>query len=74
MPKKGDLVYLPSDIMLVGSWFNGAAENWIKLLEPTTGIIIEPNLDNENIYHRVHTNGSDWYVRTVDTMEVISRA
>tara|TARA_Y100000593_G_scaffold2242_1_gene4506 strand:- start:52525 stop:52746 length:222 start_codon:yes stop_codon:yes gene_type:complete len=72
--KKGDLVYLPSDIMLVGSWFNGAAENWIKLLEPTTGIIIEPNLDNENIYHRVHTKGSDWYVRTVDTMEVISRA
>ena len=60
--KKGDLVYLPSDIMLVGSWFNGAAEKWIKLLEPTTGIIIEPNLDNENIYHRVHTNGSDWYV------------
>ncbi len=73
-PKRGDLVYLPSDIMLVGSWLDGAAENWIRLNEPTTGIIIESNLENENIYHKVHTKGSDWYVRTIDTLEIMSRA
>ena len=73
-PKRGDLVYLPSDITLVGSWLDGAAESWIKLNEPTTGIIIESNLDNENVYHKVHAKGTEWYVRTIDTMEVISRA
>ena len=72
--KKGDLVYLPSDITLVGSFEDGAAENWIKLDEPTTGLIVEFNLHNQNIYHRVHVNGSEWYVRTIDTMEIMSRA
>ena len=72
--KKGDLVYLPSDITLVGSWVDGAAENWIRLDAPTTGVIVESNLHNQNIYHRVHVKGSEWYVRTIDTMEVVSRA
>jgi len=74
IPKTGDLVYLPADIMLVGSWKGGAAESWVRLNEPTTGVIVEPNLENENIYHKIHAQGSDWYVRTIDTMEVISRA
>ena len=72
--KKGDLVYLPSDITLVGSWNDGAVENWIKLDAPTTGVIIESNLHNQNIYHRIHVKGSEWYVRTIDTLEVMSRA
>jgi hypothetical protein len=72
--KKGDLVYLPSDITLVGSWIDGAVKDWIKLQEPDTGIIIEPNLENENIYHKVLVQGSDWYVRTIDTLEVMSHA
>lgn len=72
--KKGDLVYLPANIMLVGSWYAGAAESWMKLEEPTTGVIIEPNLENENIYHKIHVKGSEWFVRTIDTLEVMSRA
>ncbi len=72
--KKGDLVYLPASITLVGSWLDGAAESWLKLDEPTTGVVIEANLDNENIYHKIHVKGSDWYVRTIDTLEVMSRA
>lgn len=72
--KKGDLVYLPSDITLIGSWHAGAAETWTRLEEPTTGVVVEPNLENENIYHKIHVKGAEWYVRTIDTMEVMSRA
>ena len=71
MPRKGDLVYLPSDITLIDGTM---AKKWIKLDEPTTGVIIECNLNDENIYHRVHVKGSEWYVRTIDTLEVMSRA
>ncbi len=70
-PKTGDLVYLPSDIMLID---NFTVKNWIKLEEPTMAIMVEPQVNKEDIYHRVHLRGSDWYVRTIDTMEVMSRA
>ena len=70
-PKKGDLVYLPSDIMLIDDF---TVKNWIKLEEPTMAIMVEPQVNKEDIYHRVHVRGSDWYVRTIDTMEVMSRA
>jgi hypothetical protein len=72
--KKGDLVYLPSDIMLVGSWLHGSPQDWIRLDEPSTGVIIESNFNNENIYHRIHAKGTAWYVRTIDTLEVMSHA
>ena len=71
IPKKGDLVYLPSDIMLID---NFSVKKWIKLEEPTLGVMVEPQVNKEDIYHRVHVKGSDWYVRTIDTMEVMSRA
>jgi hypothetical protein len=48
-PKKGDLVYLPSNIMIIGE---GLAQN--------------------TIYHKVHLQGDNWLVRTMDTLEVIS--
>ena len=69
--KKGDLVYLPSDITLID---NFTVKNWIKLEEPTLAVMVEPQVNKEDIYHKVHVKGSDWYVRTMDTMEVISRA
>ncbi len=69
--KKGDLVYLPSDITLIDDF---TVKNWIKLDEPTLAVMVEPQVNKEDIYHRVHVNGSDWYVRTIDTMEVMSRA
>ena len=69
--KKGDLVYLPSDIMLID---NFTAQKWIKLEEPTVGVMVEPQVNKEDIYHKVHVKGADWYVRTIDTMEVMSRA
>jgi hypothetical protein len=50
--KKGDLVYLPSDIMLID---NTTVKKWIKLDEPTLAVMVE-------------------LVRTIDTMEVMSRA
>ncbi len=69
--KKGDLVYLPSDIMLID---NFSVKKWIKLEEPTLAVMVEPQVNEEDIYHRVHVMGSEWYVRTIDTMEVMSRA
>ena len=69
--KKGDLVYLPSDIMLID---NFSVEKWIKLDEPTWAVMVEPQVNKEDIYHKVHVRGSDWYVRTIDTMEVMSSA
>ena len=69
--KKGDLVYLPSDIMLID---NFTVMKWIKLEEPTLAVMVEPQVNKEDIYHKVHVKGSDWYVRTIDTMEVMSRA
>jgi len=69
--KKGDLVYLPSNITLID---NFTVKKWIKLEEPTLGVMVEPQVNKEDIYHKVHVKGSDWYVRTIDTMEVMSRA
>jgi hypothetical protein len=36
--------------------------------------VVEPNYNNENIYHKVHIQGDNWLVRTLDTLEVVSRA
>ena len=71
IPKKGDLVYLPSDIMLID---NHTVKKWIKLDEPTLALMVEPLVNKEDIYHKVHVKGNDWLVRTIDTMEVMSRA
>ena len=70
-PRKGDLVYLPSEIILID---NFTVKNWIKIEEPTLAVMVEPQVNKEDIYHKVHVRGSDWYVRTIDTMEVVSRA
>ena len=70
IPKKGDLVYLPSDIMLID---NFSVKKWIKLEEPTLAVMVQPQVNEEDIYHKVHVKGSDWYVRTIDTLEVMSR-
>ncbi len=69
--KKGDLFYLPSDITLID---NFTVKNWITLEEPTLAVMVEPQVNKEDIYHKVHVKGSEWYVRTIDTMEVMSRA
>mgnify|MGYP003389605404 FL=1 len=71
IPKKGDLVYLPSDIMLID---NFSVKKWIKLEEPTLAVMVQPQVNEEDIYHKVHVKGSDWYVRTIDTLEVMSHA
>ena len=70
-PKKGDLVYLPSDITLIDDF---TVKKWIKLEEPTLAVLVEPQVNKEDIYHKVHVKGAEWYVRTIDTMEVMSRA
>ena len=69
--KKGDLVYLPSDITLIDDF---TVNKWITLDEPVLAVMVEPQVNKEDIYHKVHVMGSDWYVRTIDTMEVMSRA
>ena len=44
--KKGDLVYLPSDIMIFGGIKEGGEiHDWIKLDEPACGIVVIPNYD-----------------------------
>ena len=70
-PQKGDLVYLPSDITLID---NHTVKKWIKLEEPTLALMVEPQVNKNDIYHKVHVKGNDWLVRTIDTMEVMSRA
>ena len=72
--KKGDLVYLPSDITLLDTGDPSAPVEWIRLSEPSMAVMLEPNWNEENIYHKVHVKGNDWLVRTIDTMEVMSRA
>ena len=75
--KKGDLVYLPSNIMIMGEGLaqeNSVPDRWLNLTEPTMGIMVEPNYNNENIYHKVHLQGEDWLVRTIDTLEVVTHA
>jgi hypothetical protein len=52
----------------------GEIHDWINLHEPTYGVMVAPNYDNERIYHKIHVKGKDWFVRTIDTMEVISHA
>ena len=69
--KKGDLVYLPADITLIDKF---TVQRWIKLEEPTLAVMVEPQVNKEDIYHKVHVKGYDWLVRTIDTMEVMSRA
>lgn len=73
-PQKGDLVYLPSDIMIFGAISEGGEiHDWISLDKPAYGVMVSPNYDNESIYHKIHVKGKDWFVRTIDTMEVMSR-
>ena len=48
-PKKGDLVYLPSDIMLID---NTTVKKWIKLDEPTLALMVEPQVNKNDIYHK----------------------
>ena len=75
--QRGDLVYIPSNIMIIGEGLGTNTEipdRWLNITEPTLGVMVEPNYNNENIYHKVHVKGEDWLVRTVDTMEVLSRA
>tara|TARA_R110000803_G_scaffold77682_4_gene142545 strand:- start:116 stop:361 length:246 start_codon:yes stop_codon:yes gene_type:complete len=65
--KTGDLVYLPSEIMIFGSFDDsGMIRNWVNLDKPSYGLVIEANWGGENIYHKVYTKGSNWFVRTID--------
>ena len=76
-PKKGDLVYLHSNIMIIGEGLTqntSVPDRWLNLTEPAMGVMVEPNYNNEHIYHKVHLEGHDWLVRTIDTLEVVSRA
>ncbi len=73
-PKKGDLVYLPSDITLLDTGDPMAPVEWMRLSEPSVALMVEPNFNDEDIYHKIHVKGSDSLVRTIDTMEVMSRA
>ena len=74
--KKGDLVYLPSNIMVIGEGLTqntSVPDRWLNLVEPVIAVMVEPNYRNEDTYHKVHLEGNDWLVRTIDTLEVVSR-
>jgi hypothetical protein len=69
--QKGDLVYLPSDIMIFRSIDSGGLiHDWVTLDTPAYGVMVETNYNNENVYHRIHTKGSSWFVRTIDAFGV----
>jgi len=70
-PKKGDLVYLPSDIMIFNTIDQeGIIHDWVNLSEPAYGVVVESNYNNEHVYHRVNAKGSSWFVRIIDTFAV----
>jgi hypothetical protein len=74
-PKKGDLVYLPSNIMIMGEGLaqnNSVPDRWLNLIEPVMAVVVEPNYNNESIYHKIHLKGDNWLVRTIDTLEVVT--
>jgi len=68
--KKGDLVYLPSEITILTMEKDGSVSDWSRVAAPTYGVMVSVNHNNENIYHKVHVQGSDWLVRTIDTRKV----
>ena len=68
---KGDLVYLPSDITLLDTVDPAAPTDWIRLAEPSVALMVKPNWNGENIYHKVHVNGGNWLVRTIDCLDII---
>lgn len=68
-PQRGDLVYLPSEITLID---DHTVKRWIRLEEPTWALMVEPQVNKEDIYHKVHVQGNDWLVRTIDTLEVVT--
>ena len=70
---KGDLVYLPSDITLLGTGNPDAPSRWIRLSEPSVALMVKPNYNGDNIYHRVHVEGRDWLARTIDCLEIIRK-
>ena len=70
---KGGLVYLPSDITLLDTGDPSAPVEWIKLSEPSVALMVKRNWNDENIYHKVHINGSDWLARTIDCLDVVER-
>ena len=63
--KAGELVYLPSGITLIDDI---TVKNWITTEEPTLGIIISPDYNDDGIYRLVHALGSSWLTRQIDTM------
>jgi hypothetical protein len=68
--KKGDLVYLPSEITLLTMDAAGSVSDWSRVSAPTYGVMVSANHNNENIYHKVHVNGRDWLVLATDTRKV----
>ena len=49
IPKKGDLVYLPSDITLLDAGDPMAPVEWLRLSEPSVALMVKPNWNDEDI-------------------------
>jgi len=55
--KSGDLIYVPSEVVLISEQ-NGVAENWIKLSEPKNLLVTDVN----NKTYEVFFENQHWLV------------
>ena len=47
--KSGDLVYIPSEVVLI-SWQDGVAEEYVKLIEPRNLLVTRVNSDTYEVF------------------------
>lgn len=47
--KSGDLVYIPSEVVLI-SWQDGVAEEYVKLIEPKNLLVTRVNSDTYEVF------------------------
>ena len=47
--KSGDLIYVPSEVVLI-SWQDGIAENWTKLNEPKNLLVTDVNDETYEVF------------------------
>jgi len=65
--KKGDLVWMPSDITLLQVDKKEVVTNFIRLTEPNHAVVLEEG----EIYYKVMVDGQTWEARKCDVYNVV---
>lgn len=72
--QKGDLVYVPSEVVLLQFYEEEKARRSVpvkvhRLERPTNLLLMEANLENEK-YVKVWHRGDEWYVKRCDISDI----